>query len=95
MVGLWRRFSSRTWRLSCAAGLVSDVEENVLKAGFAQRLISRSERDLNDASELCEFLGNTVLNVGDALKVGCELLTAPPAALLIPAEPVPAWPFPD
>jgi hypothetical protein len=43
-----------------------------LKAAFAQELVSSSERDLNDASELCEFLAGVVLDVGDALGKRCE-----------------------
>jgi len=43
-----------------------------LKAAFAQELISSPERNLNDASELCEFLGSIVLDVGDALDTKCE-----------------------
>ena len=34
-----------------------------LKAAFAQELISSSERDLDDASNLCELLGSVVFDV--------------------------------
>jgi hypothetical protein len=38
-----------------------------LHAALAQKLVPRAERDLNDRTELREFLGGVVLNVRYAL----------------------------
>lgn len=56
------------------AGLVADVVVDVLKTVLAKELIPSFEWDLNYRSELGEFLGGVVLDVGDAFKVANQLL---------------------
>lgn len=56
------------------ARLVADAVVNVLDAVFAEELVALAKGDLDDASELGEFLGSVVLNVGNAFKVGNQLL---------------------
>ena len=51
-------------------GLVSDGVEDILHTTLTQELVSGSEWDLDDGTELGQFLGGVGLDVGDTLEVG-------------------------
>jgi hypothetical protein len=63
----------RRVRVGNDPGLVSDGVENILHTAFTEELVSGSERDLDDSSELGELLGSVGLDVGNTLEVGWEL----------------------
>lgn len=63
----------RRVRVGNDPGLVSDGVEDILHTAFAEELVSGSEWDLNNGSELSELLGSVGFNVGDTLEVGWEL----------------------
>jgi len=51
-------------------GLVPDGVKDILHTAFTEELVSGSEWDLDNSSELGEFLGSVGLDVGNTLKVG-------------------------
>jgi hypothetical protein len=55
-------------------GLVSDGVEDILHTALTEELVSGSEGNLNDGTELGELLGSVGLDVGNALEVGWELV---------------------
>lgn len=61
----------RRVRVGNDPGLVSDGVKDILHTTFTEELVSGSERDLDDSSELGELLGSVGLDVGDTLEVGC------------------------
>jgi len=64
----------RRVRVGNDPGLVSDGVEDILHTAFTEELVSGSEWDLNNGSELGELLGSVGLDVGNTLKVGNEHL---------------------
>lgn len=62
----------RRVRVGNDPGLVSDGVENILHTALAEELVSGSERDLDNSTELGELLGGVGLDVGDSLKVGWD-----------------------
>jgi hypothetical protein len=63
----------RRVRVGNDPGLVSDGVEDILHTTFTEELVSGSEWDLDNSSELGELLGSVGLDVGNTLKVGWEL----------------------
>ena len=59
----------RRGQCGCDRGNTADLE-----TAFAEKLVTGAERNLDDAGNAGHFAGRSVLNVGDALKVGGKLL---------------------
>jgi hypothetical protein len=64
----------RRVRVGNDPGLVSDGVEDILHTALTEELVSGSEGNLNDGTELGELLGSVGLDVGNALEVGWELV---------------------
>jgi hypothetical protein len=56
------------------ARLVADRVVDILDTVLAEELVALAEGDLDDTAELGEFFGSVVLDIGNALKVGNQLL---------------------
>lgn len=56
------------------ASFVSDCVVDILETALAEELVARAEGNLYDGAESSELLCSVVLDVGNALKIGDELL---------------------
>jgi hypothetical protein len=54
------------------SSLVTDGVEDVLDTALTEELVSVTEGNLNDGSELGELLGGIGLDIGDSLEVSCR-----------------------